>query len=54
MILIIQKLAKYSSVPKEVWKDELTKCKICSNVWNRDVNGVTNIYIKFLKMQLIN
>ena len=22
----------------------LTKCKICSNVWNRDCNGATNIY----------
>lgn len=22
----------------------LTKCKICLSVWNRDVNGATNIY----------
>ena len=22
----------------------LISCKICSNVWNRDCNGVTNIY----------
>jgi transposase len=32
----------------------LINCKNYTNVWNRDVNGATNIYIKLLKMLLID